>query len=45
MFEPKAIAIDIDGTITDKRRAINCRAVEALRRLKIPVILATGNVP
>lgn len=44
MFKPKAIAIDIDGTLTDKRRAINCRAVEALRKLKIPVILATGNV-
>ncbi|MEM0353841.1 MAG: phosphoglycolate phosphatase [Archaeoglobaceae archaeon] len=44
MFRPKAIAIDIDGTLTDRRRAINCRAVEALRKLKIPVILATGNV-
>lgn len=45
MFEPKAIAIDIDGTITDRRRALNLRAVEALRKLKIPVILATGNAP
>lgn len=45
MFVPKAIAIDLDGTLTDRRRAINCRAVEALRRLKIPVILATGNTP
>ncbi len=44
MFKPKAIAIDIDGTLTDKRRAINCKAVEALRKLRIPVILATGNV-
>ncbi|MFN3384320.1 MAG: phosphoglycolate phosphatase [Archaeoglobaceae archaeon] len=44
MFKPKAIAIDIDGTLTDKKRAINCRAVEALRKLRIPVILATGNV-
>lgn len=44
MFSPKAIAIDIDGTLTDRRRSINCRAVEALRKLKIPVILATGNV-
>uniref|UniRef100_A0A7J2THN3 Phosphoglycolate phosphatase n=1 Tax=Archaeoglobus fulgidus TaxID=2234 RepID=A0A7J2THN3_ARCFL len=43
MFKPKAIAIDLDGTLTDKKRAINCRAVEALRKLKIPVILATGN--
>lgn len=44
MFVPKAIAVDIDGTLTDNRRAINCKAVEALRKLKIPVILATGNV-
>jgi len=45
MFEPKAIAIDLDGTITDRRRALNLRAVEALRKLKIPVIIATGNAP
>ncbi|TDA29695.1 MAG: phosphoglycolate phosphatase [Archaeoglobi archaeon] len=45
MFEPKAIAIDLDGTITDRRRALNLRAVEALRKLKIPVVLATGNAP
>ncbi len=40
----KALVVDIDGTLTDKKRAINCRAVEALRRLKIPVVLATGNI-
>ncbi|MCS7144974.1 MAG: phosphoglycolate phosphatase [Archaeoglobaceae archaeon] len=45
MFNPKAIAIDIDGTITDRRRALNLKTVEALRKVKIPVILATGNVP
>ncbi len=45
MFEAKALAVDIDGTLTNKKRAINCRAVEALRKLKIPVVLATGNVP
>jgi len=44
VFRPKAIAVDIDGTLTDKKRAINCRAVEALRKLKIPVVLATGNI-
>jgi len=44
VFKPKAIAVDIDGTITNKKRAINCRAVEALRRLRIPVVLATGNI-
>jgi len=41
---PKAVAIDIDGTITYANRAINCKAVEALRKLKIPVVLATGNI-
>ncbi len=40
----KALVVDIDGTLTDMKRAINCRAVEALRKLKIPVVLATGNV-
>ncbi len=40
----EAIAIDIDGTITYRDRSLNCRAVEALRKLKIPVILATGNI-
>ena len=44
MFMPKAVAIDIDGTITYANRAINCKAVEALRKLKIPVVLATGNI-
>ncbi|MCS7122263.1 MAG: phosphoglycolate phosphatase [Archaeoglobaceae archaeon] len=39
----KALAVDIDGTLTDSRRRINCKAVEALRKLKIPVVLATGN--
>ncbi len=43
-MEIKAIAIDIDGTLTDKRRSLNCSAVEALRRLKVPVVLATGNI-
>jgi len=41
---PKAIAVDIDGTLTDRRRALNCKAVEALRKVKIPVVLATGNI-
>ncbi len=44
MFKPKAIAVDIDGTLTDKRRALNLRAVEALRKVKIPVVLSTGNI-
>ena len=40
----KAIAIDIDGTLTHKDRSIDCRAVECLRTLDIPIVLATGNV-
>jgi len=44
VFRPGAIAIDIDGTITDETRAVNCRAVEKLREISIPVVLVTGNV-
>lgn len=44
MLSPKAIVVDIDGTLTNKKREINCEAVKALRKLKIPVILATGNI-
>ncbi|WP_202319658.1 phosphoglycolate phosphatase [Archaeoglobus neptunius] len=44
MFRPHALAVDIDGTLTDRKRALNCKAVEALRRVRIPVILATGNI-
>lgn len=44
MFTPSALAVDIDGTLTDRKRALNCKAVEALRKVKIPVILATGNI-
>ena len=43
-MEIKAMAIDIDGTLTDRRRSLNCSAVEALRKLKVPVVLATGNI-
>ncbi len=44
MFKPKAIAVDIDGTLTDRRRALNLKAVEALRKVRIPVVLSTGNI-
>lgn len=43
----RAIAIDIDGTITDMARRLEWDAVVALRAAEaagIPVILATGNV-
>jgi phosphoglycolate phosphatase len=40
----KAVAVDIDGTITYSDRSIDCRAVAALRNLHVPVVIATGNV-
>jgi phosphoglycolate phosphatase len=43
----RAIAIDIDGTITDMARRLDWDAVLALRAAEaagIPVVLATGNV-
>jgi hypothetical protein len=40
----KALAIDIDGTITDTDRRLSLKAVEKLRTLDVPVVLATGNV-
>ncbi|HID42590.1 MAG TPA: phosphoglycolate phosphatase [Archaeoglobaceae archaeon] len=44
MQKVKGIAIDIDGTLTYRDRSLNCKAVEALRRVRIPVVLATGNI-
>jgi hydroxymethylpyrimidine pyrophosphatase-like HAD family hydrolase len=44
---PKAVAVDIDGTITDSNKVIHLDAIAALRRLEdagITVILATGNI-
>ncbi len=43
-MEYKAVAVDVDGTITFGDRSIDCRAVEALRSLRVPVVIATGNV-
>ena len=42
----KAIITDVDGTITDRRRRINTRAIETIRTLVdagIEVVLASGN--
>jgi hypothetical protein len=42
----KALVTDVDGTITDRRRRINTRAIEAIRTLVdagIEVMLASGN--
>jgi phosphoglycolate phosphatase (TIGR01487 family) len=44
----RAVAVDIDGTVTDYRRYLDFRGVKALRGIEargIPVIAATGNVP
>ena len=44
---PKAIAVDIDGTITDYNKKLHLDAIHSLRRLEdagIPIIIATGNV-
>ncbi len=43
----RAVAIDIDGTLTDEKRRLELEAVAMLRRLEwlnVKVILATGNV-
>ncbi|MCE8427510.1 MAG: phosphoglycolate phosphatase [Candidatus Methanoperedens sp.] len=40
----KAIAVDVDGTITFGDRRLDCRAVGALRSLSLPVVIATGNI-
>lgn len=39
----RALAVDIDGTLTDGNRVLCPAAVEAVRSLKVPVILVTGN--
>jgi hypothetical protein len=43
-FDIRGVAIDIDGTLTYRDRSLNCTAVEAVRKLKVPVVLATGNI-
>lgn len=43
----KAIAVDIDGTMTHKDRRIDVAAIDAVRKAEaagLPVMLATGNV-
>lgn len=37
------MAVDIDGTLTDMKRVLCPAAVEAVRSLKVPVVLVTGN--
>ena len=40
----KAIAVDIDGTITSRDRRLDLMAIEILRSLDVPVVLSTGNI-
>jgi len=45
-FKVKAVATDIDGTLTDRSYRLSLKAIEALRLLEsegIPVILVSGN--
>jgi phosphoglycolate phosphatase len=39
----KALAVDIDGTLTDHNRVLCPVAVETIRKLNMPVVLSTGN--
>ncbi|MBI4814508.1 MAG: phosphoglycolate phosphatase [Methanobacterium sp.] len=43
----KAVAVDVDGTITDGKRRLCCSAMESIRAVEecdIPVIIVTGNI-
>ncbi len=40
----KAVVADIDGTLTDMQRHISTDAIIAIRKLPVPVVLASGNV-
>lgn len=39
----EAVAVDIDGTLTDERRVLSPVSVSVIRELEVPVILVTGN--
>ena len=39
----RALAVDIDGTLSDRNRVLCPAAVQALRSLLVPVVLGTGN--
>jgi phosphoglycolate phosphatase (TIGR01487 family) len=40
----KAVAFDIDGTLTFPDRSLDLTVVRAIRQLTVPIVLATGNV-
>ena len=39
----RALAVDIDGTLSDQNRVLCPAALQALRSLEVPVVLSTGN--
>jgi hypothetical protein len=39
----RALAVDIDGTLSDCNRVLCPAALQALQRLNVPVVLSTGN--
>ena len=39
----RALAVDIDGTLTDQNRVLCPAAMAAMKDLKVPVVLVTGN--
>ncbi|MDI3483121.1 MAG: phosphoglycolate phosphatase [Candidatus Methanomethylophilaceae archaeon] len=46
-MKPAAVAVDVDGTITDMNKRLDCKATEALYKVHkggVPIILTTGNV-
>lgn len=43
-MEFRAVVVDVDGTLTFRDRSLDCRSVDAVRNLHVPVVIATGNV-
>lgn len=39
----RALAVDIDGTLTDHKRRICPASIEAIQSLNVPIVLVTGN--
>ncbi|MFZ2472731.1 MAG: phosphoglycolate phosphatase [Methanothrix sp.] len=43
MAKIRVLAVDIDGTLSDQNRVLCPAALKALRKLKVPIVLSTGN--
>jgi phosphoglycolate phosphatase len=39
----RALAVDIDGTLTDNKRRVCPASIEAVQSLNVPIVLVTGN--